>query len=683
MLEETAFVGPGPRGGLTASPSPFPQAKVAFREEGGRFLVRALPGEPPPDVNGAPGDGTFLADGARVRLGDQVVLFRTSATATLTPPVATLAAPAPAAAPARPRRAVAAARAGGVPEGSRQAARALMLFGLVLLLFAAYQAVRLLQTPGPSAVPFVTEAMTRVPEPVVPRTEEQAAKAYADAEAAETAAAADVEGALARYGSVVRNHPGTAAALRASAKVTELWPRLAERAWARVRPEIEAAARGGRYRKALAALDEFDARFGGTDAAVAAGPLRETVRTEARAAVDGLRQRAAPLIASDPTRAYKVLTQSGLDFPPDLEAELAALIAKVRERWDDPSAPNGGAPGTGPGATPKGPTPPGATPPRPLVPPDAPPSPVPPAGGDREAAAKAAWAAAREHLLARRYAEAKKAYGAVLKEFKDSATVAAGGEKLRAGRRAADAGLRGAAAFCSEDATFEGGRLTAEWQFEDDKGFLADFELLQPFAGEEATQAQCREGMAILSGSTSMLLKVVFDPTDVSWEMEATSDEPHDFGLIGVQEGKEYRTCAMHVGNTQFRLKKGAAAQVLAGHVLWLFGDGVWKDADAGERGFVRLAVRNGNDLKRDEVFRVRAELHGGQMTGEIHSKNDPVDLKGPMKGDDGRGIGPLKVGPFAYKGRVGVRRFQVSGRVDAAWLDKALADLVAADPGP
>ncbi|MCC7136881.1 MAG: hypothetical protein IT460_00460 [Planctomycetes bacterium] len=59
------------------------------------------------------------------------------------------------------------------------------------------------------------------------------------------------------------------------------------------------------------------------------------------------------------------------------------------------------------------------------------------------------------------------------------------------------------------------------------------------------------------------------------------------------------------------------------------------------------------------------------------------MDLKGPMKGDGGLGIGPLRVGPFACKGRVGVRRFSVAGRVDAAWLEKAVGDLVAKDTGP
>lgn len=291
--------------------------------------------------------------------------------------------------------------------------------------------------------------------------------------------------------------------------------------------------------------------------------------------------------------------------------------------------------------------------------------------------------AAHEALAAKRYPEARAAYDSLLGSMRGTALVKANEEKLRAGRRAADVGVRGPVAFCSEDATWKDGRLTAEWQFDGDRSMREDFDLMEPFGAAEPVSGEVREGMVVLGGSAALLCKVVFDPNDVAWEMDCFSDEPQDFGLIGLQEGRVYRACAMHVGNSRFRLKKGSAAKVLAGHVLWLFGDGVWKDTDPGERGFVRLAVRDGNTLKAGESFRVVAELRAGQMTGEIHAKSDPVDLKGPMKGDDGVGIGPLRVGPFAYGGRVGVQRFKVTGRVDAAWLERTLETLAKADPGP
>ena len=63
----------------------------------------------------------------------------------------------------------------------------------------------------------------------------------------------------------------------------------------------------------------------------------------------------APLLATDPNRAYRILTTSGIELPPDLEAELAALMARVRETWgtvpppketaEKPKPPSNGSPG--------------------------------------------------------------------------------------------------------------------------------------------------------------------------------------------------------------------------------------------------------------------------------------------------------------------------------------------------
>ena len=254
---------------------------------------------------------------------------------------------------------------------------------------------------------------------------------------------------------------------------------------------------------------------------------------------------------------------------------------------------------------------------------------------------------------------------------------------MQAGRQAADIGLRGAAALLVGDAEWKDGRLTVEYRFDDVKRFEKDFLVEQPFPGEASAQADFREGMAILSGSTSMMLKVVFDPSDVAWDIDGVADEPRDYGVVGFQDGREYRAVAMHVGNTQFRLKKRSAATVLPGHVLWLFGDGVWKDADPGERGFVRIAVDNTNKLKGGERTTVRCAIKDGKIEGEILSKSEKVHLSGALKGDDNRGIGPLRVGAFAYNGRVGVERFRVEGKVHAGWLEALHKAALEAAKGP
>lgn len=689
VVEETVFLGPAGRGGLHGAPQPFPEAQAVIRAGGGRFTVHALPGEALPEVDGTPGDGVALVDGARIRIAERVALFRWPGGGAVAPaPSASARAPRPTAAPTdrtdRNRRATQAL----APPGAQQAGRLLLFGGLGVLGLAAFQSIGYLQTPGGRAVQRVTPEMTALTEPLIARNEVAAAAAFAAAADHEARAPADLEGAVARYASVARAHPSTAAAERAAARVKEVWPALAASVWKETRQVAMVAANQARYRRAVEAIDLFDAKFSGTPASSEAAALRGELRTAARAALDAVAQRAAPLFSTNPTRAYQVLYGANLELPPDLEAELAGLLAAARARWDDPPT---GAPGGG-DRPPRRPDDPPRDPPRdptvgpdrraPQPPPDDPTGAPPP--GDVEAAASTTWRAAHEALAAGRYSDARRGFDALLGTLRTTKVVREHEAAIRTGRRAADVGERGPAAFCSEEATWRGGRLTAEWTFDNDRGFREDFELLDPFGGEQSIAVECRDGMVVLGGSATLLFKAVFDPDDVEWEMEGFSDvEPADLGLLGLQDGKAYRACAMHVGNTQFRLKKGAAAKVLAGHVVWLFGDGVWKDADAGERGFVRVAVRDGNRLKAREKVRVRAELHRGQMTGEIHAKSDAVDLKGPLKGDDGVGIGPLRVGPFVHGGRFGVERFRVSGKVDAAWFARELEALVAAAAAP
>jgi hypothetical protein len=683
LLEETAFVGPAPKGGLTASPSPFREAKVLIADEGGGLVARALPGEPPPDVNGAPGEGRRLEDGDRLRLGDHVALLRLSAvvvpaiaaTTAPRPPVADVT-PSPAPSP-RARRAAAPVQAESA-KGLRAAATAITLIGAGLLLIAAYLAVNHLQTPGAGKVAQIPPpVLSPRTEPTMPRLEERAAKEYAAAYEFELSHPTDLASAADRYRAIVskREYEGVANADRAAARLTELWPKVAAEAWITARSAVDAAATGRRFRTALSALDEFEGRFAGTPAAASVTEKRVAVRTAARAALDALRERVTPLMASDATRAYRLLTTSGIELPPDLDEELGAMMRRVRDLWPHPDA----APPPDPAGTAK--QPPDGTGrgpgPIPLPPP-------PPRDPDEaEAAAKALWLQARADLGAKRWTEARKGYSDLLKAHASTALVTNGKEKIRAGRKAADLALRGPPALLREEAEWKNGRLEVEYSFDDPRSFGEDFTIEQPFAGNEPLTSEVRSGMAILSGSTALLTKVVFDPTDVQWEADCIADEHRDYGLMGLQESNEYKSVAMNVGNTQFKLKKGSAAKVLPGHVLWLYGDGVWRDADPGQRGFVHIDKKNSNGLKPGEKATVKVEMHGDQIGGEIHAKGENVDLKGKLVGDDGKGIGPVRVGCFAYTGRVGIDRLKIIGKPDAAWLQKQFDDLRAQESGP
>jgi hypothetical protein len=529
--------------------------------------------------------------------------------------------------------------------------------------------------------------------PVVRSTPEEAAhNEYERLAALDTGDVTTLASVYDGYALLAKTGRGTAAGTRAGMLLRELRPKLAEVEWKDASQEVDAAARSSRYRSALTRLEAFEQRYAGTDSALAAADRYTSVRAQAREALDALARQAAGLMAKDSTRAYRLLTSATLELPPDLAEELAALMARVRDAWGGPTVRP---------PVPTGPTPMPSPPPVPVPAPKNPgsgggafggrpqhgpkePAPTAPAPTvDTSGAAKALWVTAREHLGGRRFQEARDAYTALLRDYGTSEVVRAHPERIKAGRKAADVGLRGAIAFLKEEATVKEGRLECEWSFDNDEAFLEDFSVEQAFPGVEPAQCAIRSGQAILSGSTAILLNVVFDPGTTMVEADCVADTHRDYGLIGRQESKDIRTVLLEVGNTQFKLKKGPDGKVLGGHVIWLFGDGVWKDADKGTQGFIRLAEQLGNNLQAGEHLRLDLEFRGDRVEGAIHSKSDPAILKGPMKGDDGKGVGPIRVGAFAYKGRVGVERLKVSGKVDESWALEEFQRLVKADTGP
>src|SRR5207244_2120453 len=150
LLEETAFLGLGhgrAKGGLAVAPEPWREAKIALSFDGAGFVARALPGEPPPDVNGAPAEAARLKDGDRIRLGD------------------------------------------------------------LLVLVAAWRALDHLQTPGEGLTPSLPPPSTT--EAVVPRETEKLEREIASVEDFERRNPQDLPGAADRWAAFVRDHVGT------------------------------------------------------------------------------------------------------------------------------------------------------------------------------------------------------------------------------------------------------------------------------------------------------------------------------------------------------------------------------------------------------------------------------------------------------------------------------------------
>ncbi|MFM8979751.1 MAG: hypothetical protein ACKOSS_04730 [Planctomycetia bacterium] len=704
VLEDTVFVGPG-KLGLVASALPFPKAMAVLAWQGDHFTVRALPGEAEPLVDGQPAEGRRAGHEARVTLGSEVLQVRLeqapagraagAAAPTRAPKPAGHAAPA---APAAPAAHLPASGAQGAPApvrrapGSRPAAGARRVqppragwnhltwifttLGLLLLLLTAVGAV------GDLGALKDAERVRnlRLPEPAAPAAgdTERITRELMAAEAFEREHADDLDGAIARWRELLKKFPGEAGqplppeVLAAAARIESLHERASERALHDLRSTLEAQRRAKRFGSALEALRAYEKRFGDTEAAAAVPTLKDELQKDAATELEILKQKVRPLLASAPRQAHALLVGGSIELPPDLAGEVAALAEQalegMRRRGAEPlpreaptpppgtpSAP-GSQPGSQPGAQPGAPSP--------------------------EEAARTLWRTAHGHLQAGRGVEALAAYEELLARHARLPLVEQARRRVEAGRLAARALARGPAGLLSGAAEMRRGRLEAEYAFSDPKILERDFSIEKPFASDLPLDALPVEGDVVLRGTTGVFHVLVYT-SDVHVEAEGTAVVAKDLGLLAVAEEERFRALLLDLANTRFRLKKGAAATVQPGHVLWFMGEGVWKDADPGEHGFIKIAERDRSTLQPGERVKLTLTRKGERLEGGLESKSDGVALEGRVRGDDGGGMGSARVGVFVHGGELRLRVLRISGVVDMAWFERYVKELVAAAGSP
>jgi hypothetical protein len=326
--------------------------------------------------------------------------------------------------------------------------------------------------------------------------------------------------------------------------------------------------------------------------------------------------------------------------------------------------------------------PPPALPPPP-APGPAPAEPPPAPERDPEAAAKDAWIAARAALVDGRYAEALDGYALLAQRHAGTTLYRENRKRIAAGLEAARVGSKGPVALLSAPAEVRKGRLEVEYPNFDDASVVdRDFDQEQPFSSDRPVEIKPEKGFVRMSGASGLFLRVVFLP-DVRLEADVTAEVGRDFGAMATEESDRFRAVMIDVANTVFKLKKGDAARVQPGHVLWFFGEGVWAAADPGEHGFIKIAERPSSRIESGDRVLLELVRHGDRLEGGFQGKTDGVSLSGRVKGDDGKGMGSARVGLFTNTGALVVHSIKVSGVVDMEWFAKRLRDMVAADPGP
>ncbi|MDJ0975459.1 MAG: hypothetical protein QNJ98_13425 [Planctomycetota bacterium] len=678
VLEDAVFVGPAPRGGLMAQPAPFREAKVALTRTNSGYVAKPLPGEVPPEINGRVVTDAVLGDGDRIRIGDQVVLFRTDRGPVRSAPPAAAAAAAAAARPAgRTNGQRGARRSSGERRAESRSNALISLLAAAIILAAAVRAVGHLKT--------MKEARdSKQSIPTTPKVmEEEPSRASRNLLAVldyERSNPERLSEAAKRYRAFIDHHAMDAEAEIAQERLRELMERWGEREVLALDEQIEQMIAAQQFNRAERVVREFEERFGATRAGPRARYARERIRTEARTALDELKRMAAVLVQKNPKQAVNLLAGSGLSYPPDLAIEVADLLAVARKKADAEKGTR-----RRPGRRPKPPAP--REPDRPAPPRESPPRPDsgdagPPPGVNAEKEARDAWQAARDDLLNGKYADALLGYTLMVQRYGKTELYQANRKYIQLGLEAARVGKEGPKALLKVEAEERNGRLTFEYTFNTFEE-LDDWTQEKPFTSEKDLDIKHERGAVSMAGTSGLLHPIVFLP-DVRVEANVTADVAHDFGLIALEESDSYRAVLFNVNNTRFKLKKNDNQKPNPGHLLWYVGQGVWKDADADAHGYIKIAERPSSKLKDGD--RVKLELERGgkdRCEAGFGAASDGVHLKGNVRGDDGSTMGSARVGVFVDTGIVRVHQIKISGRVDMAWFKDHVQWLAKGDPGP
>ncbi len=674
VLEDAVFLGPGRRGGLRANPTPFRGAQVALTRKEDGYLARPLPGESAPDINGEAIEEKALVDGDRIRIGDQVALFRTERG----PVKAAAALPALDDAPPPPPR-----RATQAP--ARNPAVAVITFtALAILLAATYRAVNHLK-----AIQSARVSDSRLPELEKPReaVPGRALKELMLLNQQVLRTPERHEQLIGQFEAFQRRHRDTPGAHEEIASAGERIRELMEAWSAKERTlldkKIASLEAAQQFARALKEIRDFEERFSATEAAEGLDARRRTVRANAQKALDQLIAKVEPLITPQPREAHRLLIGVSHEYPADMAAGVIALLERCvarmvamgeQQRRRTPQKPP--EKGRGDPALPPFPGPDDP-------PPEQPVPPTPNEDATRDAQCRDAWAAARKDLLEARYPEALQGYTMLIQQYGNTAYYRAHKSKITAGRHAAKVGALGPEGLVGVPVEKKKrGRIELEYHFNDQNVYEQDFTVEQPFSSEMPVQARWKRGTVIMEKATGLLHRLVFLP-DVTLEATVTVQQPHDFGALCVQESDDFRAILFNVANTLFKLKKGANKKANDGHVLWYIGQGVWAAADKDAHGFIKIAERGTVKLKSGDRIKIELTRSKDSAQGSFQGKTDGVNLEGKVKGDDGSTMGSGRVGLFTNSGIITVESVRISGVVDMEWFRKELSFLVAADPGP
>lgn len=672
LLDPVTWIGPAEGGRLVARAQEFPGAAARIEVGAQADTLLATGAEPRPRVRGQEAARVDLQFGDGIQFGEETVTFE---------------------------------KAGRLlPEGEEGAeegrshrirekpSRFPLAAGVVLTLAAlGWGSLRIAGASGARSQEVeaarartakAERAMRDLPAPASPGSDAERASREETAFRLLARAREDMAGgrpkpAREKLESLVRQYPDAAATLLAGEDLRELRAlRRDEGAeeLRQVQARAEALSAEGKNGEAFELLHAFADSHVGTLAGDRAGIAAETIARIASDRVDDLLR--AARAAADRKEWQAALEAAGRAeavAAGESRRRAAEERAKILERVPR-STPGEESPPRSPDRPPGAPEKPGSAKEPPPSPGKPPAPPAKPAGRDEEAAAL--FRSSREALEKGRLGEAERGFYRLLAEYRDAKIVRDYGVEVA--QRMADCLRRGrgVAGLFHGGIQWKGERVVLTWEFED-AAEAGDWETVRPFDVPNRGTFAVEHGEVSARGAAAFMLRAAFRPETVTMSFRLNPGEPaQDMGAMFAETKDPGNHLLFTVANDFFKLGKGAKAYPIAGNVIFVFGRGMWKDADAGMLGFVKTGVSEEPKVPARKWTEVEVSKEKDRAKFVLEGKA----ITGRAVGDNKYELTGIRPALFVLLSEARFDEVTVEGELDPAWV---LAERESVFPGP
>ena len=222
----------------------------------------------------------------------------------------------------------------------------------------------------------------------------------------------------------------------------------------------------------------------------------------------------------------------------------------------------------------------------------------------------------------------------------------------------------GVAGLFRAPVTFRGNRLSLRWNFEDPLE-AEDFENVSMFAVPTRANFAIRDGELAADGAGAFMLRACFRSESVTMSFHIRPGLPaQDMGAMMAEPKELANHLLFTLGNAYFKLDKGANAYAAPGHLIFVFGKGMWARGDADQIGFVRTGFSEEPKLKPREWVEIECSKEKDKAKFVVDGKV----IQGRSIGDNKYEFTGVRPALFVLLSEARFDELTVEGEIDPAW---------------